>query len=275
MVASNGPKSVGPLSSAKISTVQRSVTGLEMKFSTKRFLLVNGFALLMPLGIATAQDADGQRDSTKFTQSGSNQTDYRVEYGGGGGGLWGGGGRHASTAQEGMARGMSDVIRARGQASVDVAKAATESERARRAYQENRNFAVSSFVENRAIRDEYRANADNTFYKSKEKLATYVESRRLQPLTRSEFYQGTGEINWPIGLLHPHDEKGRKEVEALFTKRAAEGSLTPAEYVRLNELLNYWVNHTGSHRDTYSSSDTKDAARFLRRLQVNVKADFQ
>lgn len=273
MVASNGPKSVGPLSSAKISTVQRSVTGLEMKFSTKRYLLLSGFTLLLPLGIATAQNADEQRESTKFTQGGSGQTDFRIDYSGGGG-LWGGG-RHASTAQEGMARGMSDVIRARGQASVDVARAATESERARRAYQENRNFAVSSFVENRAIRDQYRATADNTFYKSKEKLAAYVESRRLKPLTRSEFYEGTGEINWPIGLLHPHDEKGRKEVEALFTKRATEGSLTPAEYVRLNKLLRDWVNHIGSHRDAFSSSDTKDAARFLRRLEMNLKTDFQ
>ncbi len=166
-----------------------------------------------------------QRESTKFTQGTS--PDVTVDYGGYAAavGAVGAGGRHASTAQEGMARGMSDVIRARGQASVDVARAATEAERARRAYLENQNFAVSSFVENRAIRDQYRATADNTFYKSKEKLQAYVASRRLQPLSRTEFYESTGEINWPIGLLHPHDEKGRKEVEALFAKRASDGSL--------------------------------------------------
>ena len=123
--------------------------------------------------------------------------------------------------------------------------------------------------------DAYRATADNTFYKSKEKLAAYVATRRLQPLSKSEFYESTGEVNWPIGLLHPHDEKGRREVEALFKKRAQDGSLEPAEYVRLNKLLRDWVNHIGSHRDEFSASDTKEAARFLRRLEMNLKNDFQ
>lgn len=277
MEASDESESARPLSLVKISTVERAVSGLKMKFSTIRFLLLGGFALL-PLGIATAQEAGGQRESTKFTQ-GTGTSPVNVQSSGGYGsgvGVYGGmwGGRGASTAQEGMARGMADVIRSRGQASVDIAKAATESERARRAYQENQNFAVSSFVENRAIRDAYRATADNTFYKSKEKLAAYVETRRLQPLSKTEFYESTGEINWPIGLLHPHDEKGRREVEALFKKRAQEGSLTPAEYVRLNKLLRTWVNHIGSHRDDFSASDTKEAARFLRRLEMNLKNDF-
>ncbi len=279
MEAAGESQPVRPLSSVKISRVERAVSGIEMKFSTIRFLWLGGFALL-PLGIATAQEAAGQTDITKFTQ-GTGTSPVDVQYGGGyGGGGYGGGyggmwGRGASTAQEGMARGMADVIRARGQASVDVARATTESERARRAYLENQNFAVSSFVENRAIRDAYRATADNTFYKSKEKLAAYVENRRLQPLSKTEFYESTGEINWPIGLLHPHDEKGRKEVEALFKKRAQDGSLSPAEYVRLNKLLRDWVNHIGAHRDDFSASDTSEAARFLRRLEMNLKTDFQ
>lgn len=227
---------------------------------------------LAPLKVA----GQANNNDVNFTEGVSTSpSNYNVTYSGGAyGGYWGGR-THASTAQEGMARGMADVIRSRGQAAVDAARASTESERARRAYLENRNFAVRSFVENRAIRDQYRATADNTFYKSKEKLAAYVATRRFQPLSRTEFYEETGEINWPIGLLHPHDEKGRKEVEALFAKRASDGSLSPAEYVRLNKLLRDWVNHVPSHRDDFSATDTKEAARFLRRLEINLKGDFQ
>ncbi len=246
-----------------------------MKFSTIRSLLWGGLTFLSPLGSAVGQDAAGQANDASYTQGVSTSpSNYNTAYRGGGyGGYWGGG--HASTAQEGMARGMADVIRARGAAAVDVARAATESERARRAYEENRNFAVRSFVENRQIRDQYRATADNTFYKSKEKLAAYVASRQYQPLSKSEFYEETGEINWPIGLLHPHDETGRKQIEALFAKRASNGSLAPADYVRLNKLLRDWLNHIPTHDDDFSASDITTAARFLRRLEINLKGDFQ
>ena len=243
-----------------------------MKYLTIRVSLLCGFLLLLPLA---PEKAAGQADENFTEGQSTSQANYDVTYSGGGYGGWWGGRNHASTAQEGMARGMADVIRSRGEAAVDVARAATEGERARRAYMENRNFAVRSFVENRAIRDEYRANADNTFYKSKEKLAAYVATRRFQPLSRTEFYEETGEINWPIGLLHPAYEKGRKEVEALFAKRATNGSLSPEEYVRLNKLLRDWVNHTPAHRDDFSATDTKEAARFLRRLEINLKGDFQ
>lgn len=189
-------------------------------------------------------------------------------------GYWDYGGG-AATAQESYARGIADVIRARSQAAVDVARAATEAEQARALYLKNRNYATRSFVENRAIRDEYRKTADNTFYKSKEKLADYVEKRKLKPLTQSEFYESTGEISWPFGLMHPEDAEQRERLQELFTKRAEEGSLTPEEYIEANRLIREWRLELADHRDDFSASDVTDAARFLSRLQMELKGDFE
>ena len=240
-----------------------------------RLFLLGALALLFPPGIANAQTAGVQPNDVRFGPGSGGQSAFGINVDGGygyGGYGYGYGRGHASTAEEGMARGMADVIRARGQASVDVARAATETEQARRAYQENWNYAVSSFVENRAIRDAYRADRFDT---KKEKLASYIKTRQFQPLSDVEFYESTGEINWPIGLMHPHDENGRKQVEALFAERAEKGSLEATEYIRLNKLLNDWVNHVGSHKDDFSSSDITEAIRFLRRLQMLIKGDYQ
>lgn len=238
---------------------------------SKLRLLVCSFAVLLTYHVATAQDAGDPRYGTGYNSS----YDYSMNpgvYSGYGYGYGRYGGGHASTAEEGMARGMADVIRSRGQASVDYAQAATESERARRAYLENRNFAISSFVENRAIRDEFRKKQSDA---KKEKLAAYIKSREYQPLSSSDFYEPTGKISWPIGLMHPHDEKGRKEIEELFAKRAEEGTLPPEDYIRLNKLLNLWVYHVEDHSGDFSASELTRSVRFLRRLEKMVKEDYQ
>ena len=250
---------------AKISTTVYPATWWEMKTLMIRLSVLSGLALLTLPGFANAQNPDGQPTDLRYGVGIDTGYNYRGNYFG----AYGRG--RASTAEEGMARGMSDIIRSRGQASIDYARAATESEKARRAYLENRNFAISSFVENRAIRDEYRERASNL---RKEKLAAYIKSRQLQPLSSSEFYETTGEIDWPIGLMHPHDENGRKQVEALFKERAEKGSLSATEHIRLNKLLNDWVYHLGTHEADFSVNNMNEAVRFLRRLQMLIKGDF-
>jgi hypothetical protein len=235
-----------------------------MNMSKLRLVFLSALVALLSWEYATAQQSDEVRYGTG---GGASQTENRVNVGGSYGGFFGG---HASTAQEGMARGMADVIRSRGQASVDLARAATESERARRAYLENRNFAISSYVENRAIRDEFRARESAA---RKEKMLAYVKTQRLQPLTESEFYEPTGEVRWPIGLLHPHCETGRKEVEALLAQRALNGSLTAEQYIRLTKLLRDWISHVPDHKGDFSSTDTSAAISFLRRLEMLLRSD--
>jgi hypothetical protein len=181
----------------------------------------------------------------------------------------------AATAGESYARGLADVIRSRSMAAVASARAAEELEEARKKYLENRDYAARSFVERRALRDQYREQADNTFYKSDEKLAKYVESRRLKPLTSSEFYEPTGDISWPLVLSLPEDSERRKRVSELFAKRADEGSLPPEQYVELNELLRQWRTDLINYEDQFPRSDLARGARFLNRLAMTLQGDFE
>ncbi|WP_201767208.1 hypothetical protein [Rhodopirellula sallentina] len=232
-------------------------------------LILCGAVAFTTARVAICQDGTDPRYGTGY-DSGYDYSAAPVGNYGYGYGAYRGG--HASTAEEGMARGMADVIRSRAQASVSYSQAATEAERARRAYLENRNFAISSFVENRAIRDEFRRKQSEA---KKEKLAAYIKSREYQPLTSSDFYEPTGKISWPLGLMHPHDEKGRKEIEELFAKRAKDGTLSAEEYIRLNKLLNMWVYHVEDHASDFSASEITRSVRFLRRLEKMLKEDYQ
>jgi len=170
---------------------------------------------------------------------------------------------------------LSDVIRARSDAQQSAAIAATQFEQARRAYMENREFAARSFVEQRQLRDEYRKSGLNTFFGDKEKLATFVDTRRLQPLTSSEFDDSSGEIAWPFALSMPEDEELREELSEQFRKLASEGSLNPGERVEISRKIRQWRDDLGQRRNDFSASEFSEGARFLGRLDAHIRGDFR
>lgn len=179
----------------------------------------------------------------------------------------------ASTAQESYARGLADVIRARSEAQLYGAQATTEMEQARRAYIQNRNLAAESFVERRRLRDEYRETADNTFYKSKEKLAAYVEGKKTQPLSSSEFDPTSGDLSWPYVLSLPEDQDRREQITRAFEIRAKEGGLDPSEVREASNLIVEWRNALSDRTDEFSMSELASAARFLNRLNAELKTN--
>lgn len=181
---------------------------------------------------------------------------------------------HASTAQEGFARGVADVIRARSQAALMDAQAVGYLEDGRRKYLENGNFAVRSFLARRALRDEYRKGADNTFYKSPEKLARYVEKRRLKPLTKSKFFAPSGEISWPLSLATAGDARHRDRVSALVAKWAKARSLVPEESIELAVLLKDWRRKLERNPHELPRSEVVHGARFLDRLAATASGRF-
>ncbi|MEM6363368.1 MAG: hypothetical protein AAF745_03005 [Planctomycetota bacterium] len=178
---------------------------------------------------------------------------------------------YSSTAQEGMARGMADVIRSRGDAAVSAAQAATQAEQARRGYLENRKFAAQNYLEIRSMRKAYNA---ERLAEKREKMLAYHKSREILPLTDEELDPTTGDVQWPVALTHPNHSEGRQEVEALLAKRAKYGVLDGGDHIRLSRLLNSWVNHVSDHSSDYAASDISEAVRFIRRLQLVIKSDY-
>ncbi len=188
------------------------------------------------------------------------------------GGFWQG---RAATAGESHARGFADVIRSHSEAQLRGAMAAREFEEARRSYLENREFAARSYIERRRLRDEYRESGYSSRFPNKEKLAAYVESRRLAPLTSSEFDETSGEVAWPLPLALPQDEETRQQVSEMCRKWARDEGLEPEEIMELSELLREWRNDLAERRDSLSDSEFSYAARFLGRLDAHLKGDFE
>jgi hypothetical protein len=87
---------------------------------------------------------------------------------------------HASTAGEGYARGMADVIRSYGENNLANARAQREWEAARREYINNRTLATKAFWERRQLYQQYRAAEQ---YEDREKAEAYLATIRLQDLT--------------------------------------------------------------------------------------------
>ena len=71
--------------------------------------------------------------------------------------FWEGGGyRHASTVEEGAARGMADVIRSAGAANLMNSEAAKNYQDAQKKYIENRMQATETYFEMKRVNKEYR-----------------------------------------------------------------------------------------------------------------------
>ncbi len=102
--------------------------------------------------------------------------------------------RHASTAQEGIARGIADVIRSRGKFILDSAHARVHFEQARRAYIDNRSHALERMLDDRALLSIYRKTGHD---ERRRRLLVYTNKHRLEPLPENEFAKQRGVVTWP------------------------------------------------------------------------------
>ncbi len=177
----------------------------------------------------------------------------------------------ASTVGESYARGLSDVIRARSDSRYMDAQTATELQNTRAQYYKNRVLAAQTFLDVRRMRDDYR---DERYAANRAKLTSYLETRKLQPLTQSDLHESTGTITWPPLLRLPQMEKVRTYIDQLFAKRAQDGGLTSAEYLQGRESLKKWRQGLAVFKDKVATNELQDAARFLNQLDAELKADF-
>lgn len=170
------------------------------------------------------------------------------------------------TIFESHARGLSSLIRAQSLAQIDLAIARSESEQARRMTIENDLIATRAFLEQRQLRDRFRESADNSFYKSKAKLAAYVAKRKLEPLGPDELDPISGEIRWPVLLETQLAAPGPRRIIELFAKRSSQEGISAAESTEAARLLSDWRSGLASLGDEVSKSQLIEAARFLGRL---------
>ena len=148
---------------------------------------------------------------------------------------WNYGGGHASTAAEGYANGLGNVVRSQGIYNQLTAQAAISAEQARQLQLDNKLKATQTFFEMRRMNREYTAaeRGDNRTNK-------YTSPPPRRRLSVSQLDPVTGQITWMPVLMDQAFAPYRDELQSLFTLRAQHqgGDVTFTQVRRVTDAMN-------------------------------------
>ena len=162
-------------------------------------------------------------------------------YGPGGGYGPYGGGYHSSTAAEGAARGMADVIRSQGQYNLKTSEAAVNLGEARRRQIENDGLWTSTYFQMREINRQHRDAEIKRRRGNPEDWIRYAQAGKPKPLSNSELNAVTGEIHWPMLLTVKNLDAQRTELQKMFTARAYHGVLGAEDFLKTSGLIDQMI----------------------------------
>ncbi len=206
------------------------------------------FALLL---ICAAQTAWGQRYPYPF---------------------YGGGYSHASTYEEGVARGLADVIRSSGAANLMHSEASKNYQDAYKKYLDNRLQATNTYFQMRQANKQYRQ-AERGQPVTQQQLIRYAKQKLPDRLSASDLDPLTGDLSWPLLLRSQQFDLDRQQMQALFSQRANQGYLEPQQYLQVRELSTKMLNDMKPLTRSYPGSVTIEARKFLESL--SFEAGFQ
>jgi len=147
---------------------------------------------------------------------------------------------HASTAGEGYARGMADVVRSRGEANVMNSQAVMNMTAADRTAIDNDLARTQTYFEIRRIRDQEAAAKKQERHELAKKRdanrSTWMrqtQSTRPRRLDVNELNPVTGALTWPRLLQGPDYSQDREALDRAFASRAATGGLSYEDQQRV------------------------------------------
>jgi hypothetical protein len=170
----------------------------------------------------------------------------------------------ASTAAEGYANGMSNVISAQGQKNLSNSQAAINLTQARSSQIDNQVKSVNAFWEKKGIYSEHQ---QQEFANIQSQRQFYLSKHGLTSLTPEEFDRTSGTVAWLRVLEQKQYDEYRVPLDKLFKQRAYAGALTGDEYVEATAALKGWRAMLAKQKNTYPESILDQMIRFV--LKVN------
>lgn len=165
----------------------------------------------------------------------------------------------ASTAAEGYANGVSNVIAAQGQRNLSNSQAAINLTEARSNQIDNQVKSVNAFWEKRDI---YNERQQANLADISAKRDRFMSKNALQPLTSQDFDRTTGQVFWLKALDQPKYDQYRKPIDELLKKRAYAGALSGNEYMEYTEASKAWRAEISAQKD-YPSQIQRQMIRFI------------
>ena len=181
---------------------------------------------------------------------------------------WGGGwgfnrGGYASTAQQGAAYGMSEVLRAQGTKNVLDSQAAKNWEEAKTLDIQNKLRWTETYFEMRKVNTEARAAAagppvtqEQAIRIAKMAAPARLGSTKLDPVT--------GHISYPMVLTQDVYKPYRDRLDHLFAERAASGgSLRYEQFQDIQMTVSQFIEALTKRVNDYPAGDFGSARTFL------------
>jgi hypothetical protein len=170
----------------------------------------------------------------------------------------------ASTAAEGYANGLSNVIQAQGQRNLSNSQARINNEDAYSKALDNSTKSVNTFWEQKDI---YAARQQQNFAEIQRQRDFYLSRHGLTSFTPEEFDRATGVINWLKVLEQPQYDQYRSVIDKAMKQRAYAGALTSQEYMDVSKANKDWRAMLAKQRGTYPENILSQMIKFL--LKVN------
>ena len=170
----------------------------------------------------------------------------------------------ASTAAEGAANGMSNVIAAQGQRNLSNSQAAINLTQARSSQIDNQVKSVNAFWEKNAI---YSQHQQEKFADIQRQREFYLSRHGLASLTPEEFDRASGTCNWPKVLEQKQYDQYRVVLDKLLKQRAYAGALTGDEYMEATAANKDWRAMLAKQKNVYPEQILSQMIRFV--LKVN------
>jgi hypothetical protein len=174
----------------------------------------------------------------------------------------------ASTAAEGYANGVSNIIQAQGQRNVSNSQARINNQDAYSMALDNSTKSVNTFWEQKSI---YNEHLQAQLAETTAKRDAYLANHGLQSLTPQEFDRTTGTIFWPKVLDQDQYAQYRTTLDKLFKQRAYAGALSGEEYMQATAANKDWRDMLATQKDVYPRPILSQMIRFI--LKVNRELD--
>lgn len=171
----------------------------------------------------------------------------------------------SSTAAEGAARGMADVIRARGDANLSNSAAAVNFSEARKNEINNSMLYTNTYFEMRKVNRDARA-AERGPKSSREELERMAHSGLPARLNTSQLDPVTGNIQWPRLLNIDDFAQQRTQLQETFNYRAANGTITASQSVEVATVTQALLEQLKTMIRQVPTADYMAARNFLQSL---------
>jgi hypothetical protein len=170
----------------------------------------------------------------------------------------------ASTAAEGYANGVSNIIQSRGQKNLNDSQARINNQDAYSKALDNSTKSVNTFWEQKDI---YAQRQQQKFAEYQRQRQAYLAAHGLNSFTPEEFDRATGTVTWLKVLEQQQYDQYRLVLDKLLKQRAYAGALTSDEYMQATAANKEWRAMLAKQKGVYPAQILDQMIKFV--LKVN------